>query len=476
MLATMHDRLGGAGALVAETLIHGTLLAVLAWLLSITVLRRAGASVHALLWTVVLAKFALPLAPAVPFSLDDLIAALTARPTHVDIDLAVAMNAGPVARAPVAGVPPLLVVGELAVLLAWAGAVAWLGWRRIASHRNRWRIAASMAGADAALMARVAAAAEAIGLRRLPRVVVADDAVSPHLVGVARPVLVLPGWLAGDRAVGDAAIVHELAHLRRRDPWVRLLQVSIGTVFFFFPVVWWVSRRIDDAREIACDQWALAVAGTGPRDYARALLELARRSRGAQVAGAIAMAPRPGQLGRRVDALLAAAPRRPRTSRIAALALACWAVLALGGSARAHRPLVQPHWQCTIDERLLARIMTEFPEADTDGNGELSRDEVCAHQERMIRRVVDAAVDGMSPDRVRSVAGLAGLEVDDTLDPAQLGRLKDRLAMSLDPAALSLDPTEFPGQVCVEAQTTCTEGDADMQVQPLFPRGGAVRP
>src|SRR5205823_5578577 len=58
-----------------------------------------------------------------------------------------------------------------------------------------------------------------------PRVVIGDDAVGPHVIGILRPTIVLPPALLADEALVRAALLHELAHVRRRDGLGRLLQV-----------------------------------------------------------------------------------------------------------------------------------------------------------------------------------------------------------------------------------------------------------
>ena len=68
----------------------------------------------------------------------------------------------------------------------------------------------------------------------------------------------------------EAVIAHELAHLRRCDLWVNLLQRLVESVLFYHPAVWWLSSRLRRERELCCD--ALAVAATGERlAYAEAL-------------------------------------------------------------------------------------------------------------------------------------------------------------------------------------------------------------
>ena len=91
-------------------------------------------------------------------------------------------------------------------------------------------------------------------------------------IGFIRPTVLLPtAWLLEmTPEILEAVIAHELAHLRRGDLWVNLLQRVIESLLFYHPAVWWLSSRIRRERELCCD--ALAVAVTGQQvDYLRAL-------------------------------------------------------------------------------------------------------------------------------------------------------------------------------------------------------------
>ncbi|HSJ13470.1 MAG TPA: M56 family metallopeptidase, partial [Longimicrobiales bacterium] len=113
---------------------------------------------------------------------------------------------------------------------------------------------------------------------------------SPALVGFLRPVLVLPADRLGelDRPELHAIIAHELAHVRRRDSLVNLLQCAAETLFFFHPVVWRLSAALRLEREKICDLTASAVA-PDPRTYVRGLLKLEQlRVSGGHALGALA--------------------------------------------------------------------------------------------------------------------------------------------------------------------------------------------
>ncbi len=95
----------------------------------------------------------------------------------------------------------------------------------------------------------------AVELRETARI------VTPMVVGVLRPVVLVPiGLLAGlSVAQVEAILAHELAHIRRHDYLVNLMQSFVEVVYFFHPVLWWLSARIRAEREHCCDDLAMAV-------------------------------------------------------------------------------------------------------------------------------------------------------------------------------------------------------------------------
>ena len=104
------------------------------------------------------------------------------------------------------------------------------------------------------------------------RVVESGLVDAPGVIGSIRPVILLPVAVLTNLTPGqvEALLVHELAHIRRRDYAVNLLQTVAETLLFFHPAVWWVSSRIREEREHCCDDVAVGVSGE-PIAYASAL-------------------------------------------------------------------------------------------------------------------------------------------------------------------------------------------------------------
>lgn len=94
----------------------------------------------------------------------------------------------------------------------------------------------------------------------------------PLTVGWLKPVIIIPSSVLMGLSPGqlEAIIAHELAHIRRHDYLINLLQTGMETLFFYHPAVWWVSNRMRVEREQACDDIAVAVCGD-PVSYAQAL-------------------------------------------------------------------------------------------------------------------------------------------------------------------------------------------------------------
>jgi len=114
-----------------------------------------------------------------------------------------------------------------------------------------------------------------IGLSRPVRLLVSGLVQVPTVVGWLRPVILMPAGALGGLSAEDVEVllVHELAHIRRHDYLVNLLQGIAEALLFYHPAVWWVSGHIRAERELCCDDVAVAVSGDA-FNYARALAEL----------------------------------------------------------------------------------------------------------------------------------------------------------------------------------------------------------
>jgi hypothetical protein len=185
--------------------------------------------------------------------------------------------AGPAGEALAAPVSPRGATGWFEPLLPWAVGL-WLagvmvlsvrllgGWLAVQRWRHRLtRPAAGWSGVAARLCRH-------LGVRRRVRVLESALVPVPAVIGWLRPVVLLPASaLTGlpPRQL-EALLAHELAHVRRHDYLVNLLQSVVETLLFYHPAVWWVSGRLRAERENCCDD--LAVACCGDRLlYARAL-------------------------------------------------------------------------------------------------------------------------------------------------------------------------------------------------------------
>jgi len=118
-----------------------------------------------------------------------------------------------------------------------------------------------------------------MGIRRTVALRMSEEGDSPVTAGWRRPVVLLPVALLArmPAELVEALIAHELAHIRRHDYLVNLLQGAVETLLFYHPVVWWLSRRIRIERELVADGIAAAALGE-PRRLAVALSELDRHA------------------------------------------------------------------------------------------------------------------------------------------------------------------------------------------------------
>ncbi|MCC7261926.1 MAG: M48 family metalloprotease [Candidatus Latescibacteria bacterium] len=113
------------------------------------------------------------------------------------------------------------------------------------------------------------------GVRRTVRLLESLRVGAPVVIGWLRPVILVPLGLFSGLSPGqvEAILAHELAHIRRHDYLVNVLQTVAETLLFYHPAVWWVSRQIRVEREYCCDDLAARLCGGG-QVYAEALMAL----------------------------------------------------------------------------------------------------------------------------------------------------------------------------------------------------------
>jgi GWxTD domain-containing protein len=158
----------------------------------------------------------------------------------------------------------------------------------------------------------------------------------PTVIGWLRPMILLPvGCMAGLSPVQvEAVIAHELAHIRRHDYLVNLLQSVLEALLFYHPAVWWVSNQVRKEREHCCDDLAVRVSGDSLA-YAKALSFLEERR---FTAPAVALGANGGVLAMRIRRLLGSkqVPAASHTAAITLLAILLFPVgFSIAGIARA---------------------------------------------------------------------------------------------------------------------------------------------
>ena len=147
--------------------------------------------------------------------------------------------------------------------------------------------------APAELQKQLDEVADRLDLRRAPSIWLAPGRLPPMLWALGgRARLLVPSefWQVLDQDQQLALLAHELAHLKRKDHWVRWLDLVVAGLYWWHPVLWWAQSGLRDAEEQCCDAWAVWAAPGGPRTYATALLAALEFVSDAPTAGVAAAA------------------------------------------------------------------------------------------------------------------------------------------------------------------------------------------
>jgi TonB family protein len=179
-----------------------------------------------------------------------------------------------------------------------------------------------------------------LGLTREVLLVLSDSGTEPGVWRTRRPVVLLPRVVAEqlDDEELEAVLLHELAHVERRDNLFGNLQTALACALWFNPVVWLVGRRLLAERERACDERVLEAGGVAGA-YAAGILKVVRFCSGWSVAG-VSGAASGSDLRRRIEMIMREERRgglsawhRAVMCGLAAAALALTVVAGLSGRA-----------------------------------------------------------------------------------------------------------------------------------------------
>lgn len=263
--------------------------AVLAWCR----LFRPGPVTRHALWVLVLLKFVTPPVVEWPWTLPDpmglaassRVGELVPAETVGQLDLSRAIRDGvlpertSLAANGVASTSPVDRASSITLwtwlAIVWLTGSVWMLGLELVRFRRVARRLAHAAPADRRTLARVANIAGRLGVAP-PPVRITSGMHAPYLWSAGRAALVLPGQWPDDTTETsiDALIVHELAHLKRRDHVIAWMQLAAGLVWWWNPLFWYVRATVREQAELACDAWVIATLPDGRRAYAESLITL----------------------------------------------------------------------------------------------------------------------------------------------------------------------------------------------------------
>lgn len=242
-------------AWTAAATLQGSVLLACAWLADRALVRRAWPQLLTLAWLLALARFFLPPELASPVSVTSALGASTLALAELP------------ARD---GTPALLCA------LWITGAASLLALR--CARRARLRAALEPASLSPAWQAALERCADRLALPRVPRVATLSGLETAAVFGLRDARVLLPrAWLARAPAARDEhALLHELAHLARRDLVLDELVALVRALLWFHPLAWLAAHRLHVLSELACDQAVARALGRDARGYRETLILAAR--------------------------------------------------------------------------------------------------------------------------------------------------------------------------------------------------------
>jgi HEAT repeat protein/beta-lactamase regulating signal transducer with metallopeptidase domain len=333
---------------IIESCVRASVVLCAAWILT-SMMRRASAATRHFVWSCAIAGAILASALSsfgprwsvtIPSSIASSPAILTAESpsgglegavpeTSIDVpEITVTAPAGSSTPVSASALDPAFVLG-----LLWAiGTLAVLAYA-FSGAVGAWLLRRSATPVHAPWVEEAQTLAEVFEIAGVITIVESKAIAMPMVCGVWHPLIVVPPsaseWSDERRRV---VVLHELAHIKRRDCLTQAVAQIVCAVYWFNPIVWLAARRLRVERERACDDFVLA-AGEKGADYAAHLLDIAQTVRPSRVPAMAGLAmARPSQLEGRLLAILNPAIRRSSAlhTRLASLGVVMVVTLPVG--------------------------------------------------------------------------------------------------------------------------------------------------
>jgi beta-lactamase regulating signal transducer with metallopeptidase domain len=284
-------------------LLQSTLFVLIVGLLALWV-RRHGAATRHMMWLIAAAKFVLPttLLSLLGSSLADLLPS-----NHISASVPAVLSRWITSQAISEPSKPTDTGGSDLLILIWllGCAVMFIVWLPQLGAAVNLSGSPERPQQDSFLRWK-----QRIGLRREVKLRFSDSVGEPVLAGFWKPAVMIPRGLSGilSSAELDSVILHELAHAKRRDNWTAAFAHVVTCIFWFYPLLWWIEKRLHRERELACDEMVVRY-GASPDDYVAGILKVCRFHLSEDLAGISGVCG--SNLKNRMEAIMSFSAERP---------------------------------------------------------------------------------------------------------------------------------------------------------------------
>jgi TonB family protein len=341
------------------------------------------------------------------------------------------------------------------LLLAWMAGAAMFLVRLCVGFDVTRRMRRSAMEAPESLQAMFARLTQAMRLLRPVRLLRSALVEVPTVIGWLRPMVLLPAscFTGLSEMQIEAVLCHELAHIRRHDYLVSVVQSVVESLLFYHPAVWWVSRQMRRERECCCDAVAVAMGGDVLL-YARALKSLEERR---ELYPAMALGANGGVLTMRIKRLLGCSDRSA-AAQAASIVLLAAMVVTVGAAVGRLAYAQDSQGESSAEVKQVPPAVQATPESKNAGEPAVPRREAARQAEEAQR--LSAEIQGRLEREMRQAQRLATEQKALTEEQQkQMDRAMQQAKMALD----RLKSPEFQKQIQASAEAAAKLDAADVQ-------------